>query len=153
MNHDFEKIHEGIKKHRKALKEIKSESKTHGEMFSALHEKMKNHTQHPGHSHGKILGTTTVGERGQVVIPAEAREEMDINPGDKFVVFGNKRKGAVILIKADLFNKVADIFLSKSKKLQKLAESIMSHTVGSDEENSEEKSHSTEEKNGVTDEE
>lgn len=145
--HNFDKLHEGIKKHRKAIKEMKNEGKPHGEMFSDLHEKMKNNSNHSHFSHGKILGTTTVGDRGQVVIPAEAREEMNINAGDKFVVFGNKNKGAVIMIKADLFNKVADIFLSKSKKLQKLAESIISHTIDSEDENTDETNPSTEEKN------
>ncbi len=79
-------------------------------------------------SHGKILGTTSVGERGQVVIPAEAREELEIKAGDKFVVFGNKRKGAVIMVKADIFNKFADFFMSKSKKLEKIAETILDKT-------------------------
>lgn len=43
------------------------------------------------HSHGKKLyGTATVGTKGQVVIPAEAREQLDINVGDKLYVIGSK---------------------------------------------------------------
>lgn len=34
-----------------------------------------------------FVGASTVGERGQVVIPAEARERLDIKPGDKLLVF------------------------------------------------------------------
>ena len=34
-----------------------------------------------------FMGASTVGERGQVVIPAEARERLDIKPGDKLLVF------------------------------------------------------------------
>lgn len=36
----------------------------------------------------QFYGTTTVGEKGQVVIPAKARESMDIKKGDKLLVFG-----------------------------------------------------------------
>lgn len=77
---------------------------------------------------GKVLGTTTIGERGQVVIPREAREELDITGGERFVVFGDKRKGAVILVKSDIFNRFAEIFMSKSKKLEKLAQEILDAT-------------------------
>jgi AbrB family looped-hinge helix DNA binding protein len=34
-----------------------------------------------------FYGSVTVGERGQVVIPAEARIELGINSGDKLLVF------------------------------------------------------------------
>lgn len=33
-------------------------------------------------------GATTVGEKGQIVIPAEAREAMDLKKGEKLLVFG-----------------------------------------------------------------
>ncbi len=36
----------------------------------------------------QFFGTTTVGEKGQVVIPSEARESMGIKKGDKLLVFG-----------------------------------------------------------------
>lgn len=36
----------------------------------------------------QFYGATTVGEKGQVVIPAEAREAMGIKKGDKLLVFG-----------------------------------------------------------------
>ncbi len=87
--------------------------------------------------HGKILGTTSVGERGQVVIPAEAREELEIKAGDKFVVFGNKRRGAVIMVKADIFNKFADFFLSRSKRFEKIAQDILSKTQHDEDEEDE----------------
>lgn len=35
-----------------------------------------------------FYGATTVGEKGQVVIPAEARERMKLEKGDKLLVFG-----------------------------------------------------------------
>lgn len=36
----------------------------------------------------QFYGATTVGEKGQVVIPAEAREAMGLKKGDKLLVFG-----------------------------------------------------------------
>ena len=36
---------------------------------------------------GKIYGAVTVGERGQVVIPAEIRKSFKVNAGDKLIVF------------------------------------------------------------------
>lgn len=36
----------------------------------------------------QFFGTTTLGEKGQIVIPAEAREAMGIKKGEKLLVFG-----------------------------------------------------------------
>ena len=36
---------------------------------------------------GKFYGAVTVGERGQVVIPAEIRKALKISAGDKMIVF------------------------------------------------------------------
>lgn len=65
--------------------------------------------------HGKCYGSTVMGERGQVVIPAEAREELDIKAGEKLIVFGNPKRGTVILIKSDIMARFADIFMKKAK--------------------------------------
>lgn len=65
--------------------------------------------------HGKCYGSTAMGERGQVVIPAEAREELELKPGEKLIVFGNPRRGTVILIKSDIMTKFADVLMRKAK--------------------------------------
>ena len=36
----------------------------------------------------KFYGTTTLGEKGQVVIPAEARQSLNLKKGEKLLVFG-----------------------------------------------------------------
>ena len=37
------------------------------------------------HKHIQLMGTVTVGPKGQVVIPVEVREGMGITPGDKLI--------------------------------------------------------------------
>jgi AbrB family looped-hinge helix DNA binding protein len=38
--------------------------------------------------HEDFFGTTTLGEKGQIVIPVEARQAMKLEKGDKLLVFG-----------------------------------------------------------------
>ena len=45
-----------------------------------------------------IFGTVKVGERGQIVIPKEAREIFDINPGDTLLVLGDEEQGIAALL-------------------------------------------------------
>ena len=40
--------------------------------------------------HNNFYGVTTIGTKGQVVIPAEARDQMGLQPGDKVVIMGKK---------------------------------------------------------------
>jgi len=49
----------------------------------------------------KLYGTATVGTKGQVVIPATAREELGINTGDRLYVIGSPDKGFAMLLKED----------------------------------------------------
>ena len=51
----------------------------------------------------KFYGATTIGERGQVVIPAEARRDLDLTPSTKLLVFGSKDKGGIMITKAESF--------------------------------------------------
>jgi AbrB family looped-hinge helix DNA binding protein len=58
----------------------------------------------------QFYGAVAVGERGQIVIPMEARNDFGIKPGDKLVVLGCDDKGIVLL---------------KSEKLKEFAEKIL----------------------------
>ena len=58
----------------------------------------------------RVFGTAKVGDRGQIVIPKEARQMFDIKPGDSIVVLCNKSKG-IALMKADIIESVADNLL------------------------------------------
>lgn len=45
---------------------------------------------------GKYAWTVTVGEKGQIVIPKQAREVFGIAPGDTLVILGDEKKGLAI---------------------------------------------------------
>lgn len=49
----------------------------------------------------KLYGTATVGSKGQIVIPADAREQLGIEQGDRLYVVGSPDKGFVVLLKED----------------------------------------------------
>ena len=55
----------------------------------------------------KFLGITKVGEKGQIVIPKEAREMFDIKSGDSVIVLCDKDKG-IALLKADAIEDLTD---------------------------------------------
>lgn len=44
----------------------------------------------------KFYGSVTVSERGQIVIPAEARKDFNIKGGDKLLVLGDLQQGIAI---------------------------------------------------------
>lgn len=45
---------------------------------------------------GKYAWTATVGEKGQIVIPKQAREVFGIKPGDTLVLLGDEERGIAI---------------------------------------------------------
>ena len=45
---------------------------------------------------GKYAWTATVGEKGQIVIPKQAREIFNIKPGDTLVILGDVERGIAI---------------------------------------------------------
>jgi len=49
----------------------------------------------------KLFGTATVGTKGQVVIPADARDAFDIKPGDRLYVVGSTKAQWVGFLKED----------------------------------------------------
>ena len=45
---------------------------------------------------GKYAWTATVGEKGQIVIPKQARDLFDIKPGDTLLILGDEERGLAI---------------------------------------------------------
>ena len=54
----------------------------------------------------KFVGISKVGEKGQIVIPKEARDMSDIKPGDSVIVLCDKKQG-IALVKADIIEDLA----------------------------------------------
>ena len=73
---------------------------------------MKIHTNHQNQTimqtdNGKyIFGVVKVGERGQIVIPKEARELYDIKAGDNLLVLGDQK--GMAMLKTEVFQDVID---------------------------------------------
>ena len=60
----------------------------------------------------RVFGTAKVGDRGQIVIPKEARELFGIQPGDTLLLLGDRETGLVI---------------SRPEVLHDLADEILHH--------------------------
>lgn len=44
----------------------------------------------------RIFGTAKVGDRGQIVIPKEARDFFGIKPGDTLLILGKQETGLIV---------------------------------------------------------
>ena len=55
----------------------------------------------------RVFGTAKVGDRGQIVIPKEARELFGIRPGDTLLILGEENKG-LIVSRPELLRDLAD---------------------------------------------
>ena len=62
-----------------------------------------------------IFGTVKVGEKGQIVIPKEARDVFNIKPGDTLLLLGDANQG-IAIVRNDLFKKFASDILSVQEK-------------------------------------
>lgn len=59
---------------------------------------------------GKYAWAATVGEKGQIVIPKQAREIFDIHPRDTLVLLGDENRGLAIPPKSAFSQFAAAIF-------------------------------------------
>ena len=53
-----------------------------------------------------IFGVVKVGDKGQIVIPRDARKVYDIRPGDALLVLGDQK--GMMLLKTEIFQNVID---------------------------------------------
>ena len=77
----------------------------------------------------KFYGSVTVSERGQIVIPVDARKDFSIKTGDKLLVFGDQERGIGIATfsimqrtmegTADLFREIGSTIKGKENKKSK----------------------------------
>jgi len=76
----------------------------------------------------KFYGSVTVSERGQIVVPAEARKDFNIRTGDKLLVFGDLDQGIGIatlamiqklMANSEIFFKIAESAMNDSPATRK----------------------------------
>lgn len=73
-------------------------------------------------NNGKYVGISKVGEKGQIVIPKEAREMFDIKPGDSLIILCDKTQGMAI-VKSEIIENIGDeIFKAKQEQNKKESE-------------------------------
>ena len=63
----------------------------------------------------RVFGTAKVGDRGQIVIPKEARELFNIQPGDTLLILGEEETG-LIVSRPEVLNNLANEILNNVKK-------------------------------------
>ena len=69
-----------------------------------------------GRSNGyHIFGTAKVGEKGQIVIPKEARKVFGIAPGDTLLILGDEKNG-IIVTKPEVIENIAEEILGNLQK-------------------------------------
>ena len=66
----------------------------------------------------RVFGTAKVGDRGQIVIPKEARELFKIRPGDTLLILGEEETGLIVSrpeVLSDIANKMFDSMKAEEK--------------------------------------
>ena len=69
---------------------------------------------------GKCFGSTIVGPRGQLVIPVEARKELDIDVGAKLLVFSHFGGRGLIFVKVEAVEELLNIMSRRVDEFSKL---------------------------------
>lgn len=64
----------------------------------------------------QFFGVVKVGERGQIVIPKQAREMYQIHAGDKLVVLGEDETKGIAVLKSDDFLEFAEMIRNAESK-------------------------------------
>ena len=62
-----------------------------------------------------IFCTAKVGEKGQIVIPKEARQIFGVRPGDTLLILGDEETG-IIVTKPDVLRDAANEIFGKMEK-------------------------------------
>lgn len=63
-----------------------------------------------------IFGTVKVGEKGQIVIPKEARELFGVAPGDTLLILGDERTGILVTKPEVMTNAANSVFRAADKE-------------------------------------
>lgn len=63
-------------------------------------------------------GMVTVGERGQIVIPADARRELGIKPGDKLIIVRHPIHAGFVAFKIQAMREFLEMFQREVERLE-----------------------------------
>lgn len=69
-----------------------------------------------------FYGSVTVGERGQIVIPAEARAELGFHPGDKLLIMRHPLHHGIMAFKIEAAREFLDEFANRLDQAQQSLE-------------------------------
>lgn len=72
----------------------------------------------------KFYGMATIGTKGQIVIPTEARKDLDLKEGDKIIVVRAPHMSGLDLIKADALEEMIKQLQSHQSKILDAAKGI-----------------------------
>jgi AbrB family looped-hinge helix DNA binding protein len=70
----------------------------------------------------KLYGTATVGTKGQVVIPANAREELNVQAGDRLYVVGSPESGFLGLLKEESLERMVEHLTAQAESFRAIKE-------------------------------
>lgn len=69
----------------------------------------------------EFFGSATVGERGQIVIPAGARQALDIRSGEKLLIFSGLHGNALSVMKSEQVSRFVSRAMERLSKIEELA--------------------------------
>ena len=79
---------------------------------------------------GRCFGTAVLGPRGQLVVPAEARKELSMDTGNRFLVFGHFGGLGLVLIKVEAAEKMLNMIGSRLDEVARLVQESKITDVG-----------------------
>lgn len=71
-----------------------------------------------------FYGSATIGERGQVVIPAEARSDLDLKAGDKILFMRHPLHKGLMAFKVESIREFLDEFAAQVERMEHHAQSL-----------------------------
>lgn len=78
----------------------------------------------------KLYGTATVGTKGQIVIPADAREILGIETGDRLYVIGSKQGKWIGLIQEEQLRSLVEQLSTNIESYKDVLDSPAQHNDG-----------------------
>ncbi len=78
----------------------------------------------------KVFGSMVVSPRGQVVIPANARKELDIGSGDTLLACGTPHGEGLLLLKVDAVEQILSVMSEQLANFGKLVHDYKSGRSG-----------------------